>query len=60
MYRDYAISRDRFHWESQAKQHAGLETVQRYIEHAQRGSNVLLFVREANDATLAPPRRSCS
>ncbi|MDO9354917.1 MAG: DUF3427 domain-containing protein [Solirubrobacteraceae bacterium] len=52
MYRDYAITRDRFHWESQAKQHTGLEAVQRYIHHAERGSNVLLFVREANDDDL--------
>lgn len=46
MYRDYAISRDLFHWESQSRQHTGLDTVQRYINHASRGTRVLLFVRE--------------
>jgi superfamily II DNA or RNA helicase/HKD family nuclease len=46
MYRDYAISRELFHWESQSRQHPGQPTVQRYIEHESRGTNVLLFVRE--------------
>lgn len=45
MYRDYAITRDRFHWESQSVQHQDLPTVQRYIDHVRQGSNVLLFVR---------------
>jgi superfamily II DNA or RNA helicase/HKD family nuclease len=42
MYRDYVISRDRFHWESQssASQHVGAG--RRYVE---RRSRVLLFVR---------------
>jgi superfamily II DNA or RNA helicase/HKD family nuclease len=46
MYRDYAINRELFHWESQSRQHPGQPTVQRYIEHDARGSSVLLFVRE--------------
>ena len=46
MYRDYAISRDLFHWESQSRQAPHQPTVRRYIEHAQQGTNVLLFVRE--------------
>lgn len=46
MYRDYAVSRELFHWESQTRQHTGLETVRRWIEHQARGSHVLLFVRE--------------
>ena len=46
MYRDYAISRDLFHWESQSRQSPQQPTVRRYIEHAHLGSNVLLFVRE--------------
>ena len=46
MYRDYAITRELFHWESQSRQHAGQETVRRYIEHQSRGTRVLLFVRE--------------
>ena len=46
MYRDYAINRELFHWESQTRQHTGLPTVRRWIEHEARGTNVLLFVRE--------------
>jgi len=46
MYRDYAITRELFHWESQSRQHTGQPTVRRYIEHDTRGTNVLLFVRE--------------
>ena len=46
MYRDYALNRELFHWESQSRQHDGQQTVQRYINHRQQGSHVLLFVRE--------------
>ncbi len=46
MYRDYAISRDLFHWESQSRQRPGQPAVDRYIDHVSRGTNVLLFVRE--------------
>lgn len=46
MYRDYAISRELFHWESQSRQTPRQPTVQRYIHHAAQGTNVLLFVRE--------------
>jgi len=46
MYRDYAINRELFHWESQTRQHTSLPTVRRWIEHEAHGTNVLLFVRE--------------
>jgi superfamily II DNA or RNA helicase/HKD family nuclease len=46
MYRDYAINRELFHWESQSRQSPHQPTVQRYINHEQRGTRVLLFVRE--------------
>ena len=46
MYRDYAISRTRFHWESQSGVHADTKTGQRYVHHARHGEAVLLFVRE--------------
>jgi hypothetical protein len=46
MYRDYAINRELFHWESQSRQTPAQPTVQRYIDHVARGSPVLLFVRE--------------
>lgn len=53
MYRNYAISAALFHWESQSAQHTGTPSVQRYIDHRQRGSRVLLCVREANDDAIA-------
>lgn len=46
MYRDYAINRELFHWESQSRQTPQQPTVQRYINHRASGSRVLLFVRE--------------
>jgi hypothetical protein len=52
MYRDYAINRELFHWESQSRQHEGQPTVQRYIDHQRRGTNVLLFVRERKTFSL--------
>jgi superfamily II DNA or RNA helicase/HKD family nuclease len=46
MYRDYAISRELFHWESQARQTPRQPSVRRYINHRAEGTRVLLFVRE--------------
>lgn len=46
-YLDYAISDTLFHWESQAKTTATSDTGQRYINHRQRGTNVVLFIRLA-------------
>ena len=46
MYRDYAVNRELFHWESQSRQTPEQPTVQRYINHQAQGSRVLLFVRE--------------
>jgi superfamily II DNA or RNA helicase len=44
-YRDYAISRQLIHWESQSGTRADSETGRRYREHVQRGSRVWLFAR---------------
>ncbi len=46
LYKDYAISRDLFHWESQSgtSQHSPMG--QRYIRHTERGGHILLFVRQ--------------
>ena len=44
-YRDYAISPEVFHWESQSTTSERSPTGQRYIHHAQRGSSVMFFVR---------------
>ena len=46
MYNDYAISPSLFHWQSQSTTSSDSTTGQRYIHHAERGSYVLLFVRE--------------
>jgi len=45
-YRDLALGPGLFHWESQSTTTAASPTGQRYIHHAERGSRVLLFVRE--------------
>ena len=45
MYRDYAISPDLFHWESQSTTSVESPTGQRYLNHRTRGSHVVLFVR---------------
>jgi hypothetical protein len=47
-YRDLALGPSLFHWESQSTTTAASSTGQRYIHHAERGSRVLLFVREEN------------
>lgn len=52
MYRDYAISPTRFHWESQSTTSVVSPTGQRYIHHADRGTRVLLFAREDRDRTF--------
>ena len=46
MYNDYSISDYLFHWQSQSTTSAHSQTGQRYINHQNRGSKVLLFVRE--------------
>ena len=46
MYRDFALSRREFHWESQSSVHADTETGRRYVTHAAGDHAVLLFVRQ--------------
>jgi hypothetical protein len=46
MYRDYAISPELFHWESQSTTSVASPTGQRYLNHGARGSHVLLFTRQ--------------
>ncbi len=48
-YNDYPISPTQFHWESQSTTSSTSPVGQRYINHAARGSSVVLFVREVND-----------
>jgi superfamily II DNA or RNA helicase/HKD family nuclease len=45
-YDDYPVSQTRFHWESQSRTATTSPTGQRYINHAVRGSKVVLFARE--------------
>ncbi|BBZ32967.1 DUF3427 domain-containing protein [Mycolicibacterium confluentis] len=52
MYRDFALSADLFHWESQSTTTSASPTGQRYINHRERGSHVLLFVREMKTNAL--------
>ena len=46
MYNDYSINERLFHWQSQSTTAEGSSAGQRYIHHIERGSRVLLFVRE--------------
>jgi superfamily II DNA or RNA helicase len=48
-YRDYAISRDLIHWESQSGIGPQSKTGQRYQEHQSRGSFIMLFARHRSD-----------
>jgi hypothetical protein len=41
LYRDYAISPERFHWESQSTASAGSATIQRYEQHAGRRHTIV-------------------
>ncbi len=52
MYEDYAVSPTLFHWQSQSTTAADSPTGRRYIHHAERGSRVLLFVREFRQDAL--------
>ena len=46
MYNDYSINENLFHWQSQSTTAESSATGQRYIHHREKGSRVLLFVRE--------------
>ena len=48
-YRDYAISPELIHWESQSVTRAASETGRRYQGHATQGSSVMLFARRRSD-----------
>jgi superfamily II DNA or RNA helicase/HKD family nuclease len=57
MYRDYAITPELFHWESQATHGSETPTIRRYVEHRERGVSINLFVRDSKrgEARLTPP-----
>jgi hypothetical protein len=48
-YRDYAISRDLIHWESQSRTRSDDPTGRRYITHRQAGTAIMLFARLRGD-----------
>jgi superfamily II DNA or RNA helicase/HKD family nuclease len=48
-YRDYAISRELIHWESQSGTSAASATGQRYQNHEAMGRSILLFARNSAD-----------
>lgn len=48
-YRDYAVSRDLIHWESQSVTRAESPTGQRYQHHADQGTSIMLFARRRSD-----------
>jgi superfamily II DNA or RNA helicase/HKD family nuclease len=48
-YRDYAISRDLIHWESQSSTRADSDTGRRYRRHREQATSVMLFARLRSD-----------
>lgn len=52
MYKDYAISPDLFHWESQNATSPSSQTGKRYLDRSAAGSSIVLFTRDtAEDET---------
>lgn len=51
-YNDYAISPELFHWESQSTTSVASPTGQRYLNHREMGTNVLLFSRVKRRSAL--------
>ncbi|KQR80072.1 helicase [Arthrobacter sp. Leaf337] len=49
MYKDYAISPELFHWESQNATSPGSPTGRRYLDRGSHGSNILIFTRDSAD-----------
>jgi superfamily II DNA or RNA helicase/HKD family nuclease len=49
MYKDYAISPELFHWESQNATGPGSPTGKRYLDRVAHGSNVLIFARDTSE-----------
>lgn len=49
MYKDYAISPELFHWESQNATSPTSKTGRRYLDRASHGSRILIFTRDTAD-----------
>lgn len=56
LYEDYAVNESLFHWQSQSTTSSDSPTGMRYRQHDERGSQVILFVRENKnrDGLTAP------
>ncbi|WP_345711216.1 DUF3427 domain-containing protein, partial [Kineococcus glutinatus] len=54
MYRDYPITRELFHWESQSRTTLASPTGQRYVNHRGLGTHVLLFARQHKEGDIGP------
>ncbi|MDO5681875.1 MAG: DUF3427 domain-containing protein [Propionibacteriaceae bacterium] len=52
MYRDFAISPELFHWESQSVTTQHSPTGQRYLNQRKRGNHILLFSRDVADSEV--------
>jgi len=56
MYRDFALSPELFHWESQNATALASATGQRYVHHREQGSHVLILAREQKTSDWGGPR----
>ncbi len=54
-YKDFALSPELFHWESQNATAENSPTGLRYQHHAQQGSHVLLFMRRYKNTDIGKP-----
>lgn len=59
MYNDYSINESLFHWQSQSTTSDTASTGQRYINHRQRGSKVVLFVWEFKQDSIGAAPYTC-
>ena len=59
MYNDYSINESLFHWQSQSTTSDTASTGQRYINHRQCGSKVVLFVREFKQDSIGAAPYTC-
>lgn len=49
MYKDYAISPELFHWETQNATSPGGPTGRRYLDRTSHGSNIVIFTRDTSE-----------
>ncbi len=55
MYRDFALSQELFHWESQNATGIDSPTGRRYLNHVAEGTHVLILARETKATEWAGP-----